>query len=142
LKIYLIGSLRNPAVPTFGNDLRNLGHEVFDDWHGAGPHADDHWQDYETIRGRSYPEALQGFAALNTYRFDLRHINDSDMAVLMLPAGKSGHLEFGYMMGQGKPGLIYFSEGIPDRWDLMYLFATNVCFTLEDLLREVQSIAS
>ena len=28
------------------------------------------------------------------------------------------------------------------RWDLMYLFATNVCFSLDDLLKEVQSLGS
>ena len=115
---------------------------MFDDWHGAGPKADDHWQEYETIRGRSYAEALTGAAAQNTYSFDLRHINHADMAVLMLPAGKSGHLEFGYMMGQGKPGLIYFSDGVPERWDLMYLFATSVHFTDESLFEGIREIAS
>lgn len=140
MNIYVIGSLRNPEVPVLGNHLRTLGHKVFDDWHGAGPNADDHWQEYETIRGRSYPEALQGFAANNTYQFDLRHIRVADLGILMLPAGKSGHLEFGYMMGQGKKGFIYFSEGLPERWDVMYLFATATCFSLEELLGKVQSV--
>ena len=142
MNIYLIGSLRNKEVPYFGNSLRALGHEVFDDWHGVGPHADDHWQEYETIRGRSYPEALAGDAAQNTFHFDLRHIQRADMAVMMLPAGKSGHLEFGYMIGQGKPGLIYFNEGPPERWDLMYLFATSVHFSLTSLLDGVRDFAS
>lgn len=142
MRIYLIGSLRNKDIPSLGNLLRAQGHEVFDEWFGAGPHADDHWQEYETERGRNYPEALAGYAANNIYQFDLRHIRTADIAILMLPAGKSGHLEFGYMMGQGKPGFIYFSEGLPERWDVMYLFATAVCFSLDKLIEEVQHVAS
>ena len=140
MKIYLIGSLRNPLIPDIGNELRRTGNEVFDDWFGSGPHADDHWQEYETERGRSYAESLEGFAAHNIYNFDLKHMCLADIAVLALPAGKSGHLEFGYMMGQGKPGFIYFSEGAPERWDVMYLFATGVCFTIEALLEKVKHV--
>ena len=41
-KIYTIGSLRNEKVPLIANALRDAGHEVFDDWYGAGPEADDY----------------------------------------------------------------------------------------------------
>ena len=46
-KIYLIGSLRNAKIAEIANKLRSAGHEVFDDWFGAGPEADDFWQKYE-----------------------------------------------------------------------------------------------
>lgn len=43
MKVYVIGSLRNPRIPEIANELREkLGCEVFDDWHAAGPHGDDH----------------------------------------------------------------------------------------------------
>ena len=45
--IYLIGSMRNPAVPVLANNLRKEGFKVFDDWSSPGPEADDYWQDYE-----------------------------------------------------------------------------------------------
>ncbi len=45
--------------------------------------------------------------------------------VLVLPAGKSGHLELGYLIGQGKPAYIWMPEE-PDRWDVMYRFADAV----------------
>lgn len=35
MKIYVIGSLRNPEIPKFANELRSLDFEVFDDWYGA-----------------------------------------------------------------------------------------------------------
>jgi hypothetical protein len=61
--IYLIGSLRNDNIPDIGKQLRDAGHEVFDDWWGAGPEADDCWKSYENRRGRTYREALAGNAA-------------------------------------------------------------------------------
>ena len=133
-KVYLMGSLRNPKLPGVGVELRAQGYDVFDDWFGAGPEADDKWQEYEAQRGRAYADALYGPAAENVFLFDKRNLDSSDMAVMVLPAGKSAHLELGYMLGQGKPGFIYFSEGEPERWDVMYQFATGVAFDMEQLI--------
>src|SRR3990167_2259749 len=132
-KVYLIGSLRNPEVPIVGNQLRSLGFDVFDDWWGAGDEADEKWQAYEQIRGRKYKEAIYGRAAENIFNFDLTHLNSSDFGVLMLPAGKSGHLELGYLIGQGKPTYVLFDRE-PDRWDVMYQFATEIFFNEGEML--------
>lgn len=131
--IYLIGSLRNTRAVLLGNRLRGAGVEVFDDWHAAGPEADDKWREYEQRRGRTYKEALRGEAAQHVYEFDLRHLQQCDGAILVLPCGKSGHLELGWMLGKGKPGFILM-EGEPERWDVMYLFATEVCSTEDELM--------
>lgn len=131
LKVYLIGSLRNPAIPGIANELRALGFDVFDDWFAAGPEADDKWRDYEKARGNTYIEALEGLAADHVFQFDFKHLNDSDAAVLVLPAGKSGCIEFGYMRGQNKPGWILLDN--PERWDVMFKFASGVYTSLEDL---------
>ena len=136
--IYLIGSLRNPKVPEVAAKLRAAGHDVFDDWFAAGPEADDYWQKYEQERGHNYKQALAGYAANHVYNFDKHHIDRCDTAVLMLPAGKSGHLELGYAVGSGKKGFILFDEEMPaDRWDVMYLFATGVFFDAESLIKEL-----
>lgn len=119
---YLIGSLRNPDIREIGNKLRSLGHEIFDDWHAAGPEADDHWKEYEIGKGNDYKAALQGHAAKHVFEFDLYHLNRADGGILVLPAGKSGHLELGYIIGQGKPGYVLFPNGekelrkLPDAW--------------------------
>ena len=136
-KIYLIGSLRNPNVPTIAAKLRSAGHEVFDDWFAAGPEADDYWQKYEQERGHNFKEALTGYSANHVYHFDKHHLDTNDIAILVLPAGKSGHLELGYMIGTGKPGYIFFDDVRPDRWDVMYLFATAVFFNTETLIKEL-----
>lgn len=138
--IYLIGSLRNPKVPEIASTLRAAGHDVFDDWYAAGERADDAWKDYELARGHSYAEALAGFAAEHVFQFDLHHINRCEAGLLVLPAGKSGHLELGYILGQGKPGYILLSD--PDRWDVMYKFATLVTTELDEILDDIKDRAN
>lgn len=134
--IYLIGSLRNPKVPETANLIEKIGFEAFDSWFSPGPEADDFWRKYETARGRSYAEALKSYAAQHVFEFDKYHIDRCDIGVLLMPAGKSGHLELGYMLGLGKPGFILFEEE-PERWDVMYQFANGVFFDTEDLLTEL-----
>lgn len=135
--LYLIGSLRNPAVPELANDMRKLGFNVFDDWWSAGKLADDHWQEYENIRGRHYKDALKGHSAQTLFNFDKTHLEKADIAVLLLPAGKSGHIELGWHLGHGKPGYILFDK-TPERYDVMYNFATDVFFAKEELFAELE----
>jgi len=131
--IYLIGSLRNPYVPAIAQTIRNAGFEVFDDWYAAGPEADDCWREYEQDRGHSYIEGLRGHAAKNVFQFDKTHLDRADAAVLLLPAGKSGHLELGYVIGRRRPGYILLDNN-PDRWDVMYQFADGVFISVDELI--------
>ena len=134
--IYLIGSLRNPAIPHVANALRAVGHEVFDDWHSAGEKADDSWKEYEKIRGRNYLEAIRGYAPTQIFEFDMQHVRAAGVGVLVLPAGRSGHLELGYMIGRGQAGYILF-DGEPerDRWDVMYKLAHGIFFDVDALVK-------
>jgi len=131
--LYLIGSLRNEEIPKLAQSLRkNCGLDVFDDWFAAGPEADDYWKSYEMDRGHSYAEALRGYAARHVFEFDLYHLNRCDSALLALPAGKSGHLELGYVIGSGKPGFILL-DGQDTRFDVMYQFAEKVFHSEEEM---------
>lgn len=131
--IYLIGSLRAPKIPEIGNSLRKLGFDVFDDWWAASEDADDWWMHYEKGRGHSYADALNGLAAQHVYDFDKFHLDRDDIGVLVLPCGKSGHLELGYLCGKNKPTYVLFAEGEPERYDVMYKLCTSVHFSLASL---------
>lgn len=139
MRIYLIGSLRNPEIPHLANRIRELGFDVFDDWFAAGPKADDCWREYEQIRGRTFTQALGGRAAHNVFQFDRANLEAADIVVLALPAGKSGHLELGWAAGQSKPTFVLLDN--PDRWDVMYQFATAVADTEEKLLTILRGYA-
>lgn len=132
--VYVIGSLRNPYIPIWAQNIREeLKVEVFDDWHSAGPEADDMWKLYETGRGRSFLEALDGHAAKHVFDFDLHHLTKATHVVLVLPAGKSGHLELGWAAGKGKKTFVVLDD--PDRWDVMYQFVDHVVPDTDELIR-------
>lgn len=137
MRIYLIGSLRNSRIPAIARELREVGLFVFDDWYSAGPEADDHWQKYEQSKGHSYRDALLGEAARHVFEFDRDHILTSDAVVLVTPAGKSGHMELGWALGQGKKGYVLLDAPV-DRWDVMYRFATGVCPSVTSLIRTIR----
>lgn len=126
--LYLIGSLRNERILELGNTLR-VNHpdfEVFNDWYAAGPEADDFWKEYEQSRGRTYQEALAGHAAKNVFAFDKRHLDRCTHALLVLPAGKSGHMEVmyaTYAVG-AKTAILLDPEDV--RWDVMYQFVPTI----------------
>lgn len=128
--IYIAGSLRNPKMPEFRDWLQSQLPEqrVFMDWYAAGPNADDHWKTYYQELGMTYEQALTAPASVNVYNFDKKHIDMSDFMVLVLPAGKSGHMELGYQIGRGKHGIILLEDGV-DRWDVMYQFASLVTYS-------------
>lgn len=133
--IYVIGSLRNPEIPKVGNLLRGIGLGVFDDWFSAGPRADDHWKEYEQGRGNSFKEALDGFACRHVFAFDRFHLDRTDASLLVLPAGKSGHLELGYSIGSGKRGFILADPNTDlDRWDVMIRFAERYFTSVEEMM--------
>ncbi len=135
--IYVIGSMRNPRVQEVAKLLREAGFEVFDDWISPGPEADDKWQEYERARGRTYKEALAGYHARHVYELDKLHLDRCDAAVLVLPAGKSAHMELGYLRGRDKPVYVLM-DGEPEKYDIMYLLASGVCMSDEELLEALK----
>lgn len=131
--IYLIGSLKNPRVPEIAIELRTAGFEVFDEWYSAGPEADDWWQAHCTQRGMNYQQALESPHAETVFAFDLKWIHAADAVVLILPAGKSAHLELGYAEGIRKRTAILL-DGEPARFDVMYKFVDFVAADLSELV--------
>ena len=132
MNIYLIGALKNPEVPSITNYLTSLGFEVFSDWWAASEDADDWLRDYYKTRGYSYKQTINSFAAKHIFEFDKHHLDRCDIAVMLMPCGKSGHLELGYVIGQGKPGYVLF-DSVPERVDIMYNFATDIFFSKDEL---------
>lgn len=108
--------------------------EVFDDWYAAGPEADDYWKEYELARGRGYTEALKGHAARHVFEFDKHHLDTSSHALLVLPAGKSGHMELMYAQyGVGAHTAILL-DPVDVRWDVMYQFVPTILQSEKDVV--------
>ena len=137
MRVYLGGSLKNQTgVPAVARQLREAGHEVFDEWITPGPDADDHLWAYGKARGLNAKQTLETYAARHIFEFDKHHLDRSDAIVLVMPAGKSAFLELGYMLGKGKPGIILMEQD-PERIDVMFQFADIATSVAEviDILR-------
>jgi hypothetical protein len=92
----------------------------------AGYEADDMWKDYEQGRGRTYQEALNGYAARHVFNFDKYHLDRATHILLVLPAGKSGHMEitYGQYATKAKCGILLDPEDV--RFDVMYQFIDHI----------------
>jgi hypothetical protein len=140
-KLYIAGSLRNPRIPQVAQAIRSadLRLDVFDDWFAVGPDADDHWRAYEMAKGAGYMEALLGHTAKHVFQFDKKHLDESDGLLLVLPAGKSAHLELGYMAGRGLWTGILLEDKDPERWDVMYQFADYLFSDVSEVIDQLRS---
>lgn len=134
--VYIIGSMSNEVVPETAKQIRAAGFEAFDSWYSPGPEADEYWKAHAIQQGQSYSEALKDYHARNVFEFDKRHLDRCDMALLVMPAGRSGHLELGYMIGSGKRAWILLDS--PDRWDIMVQFATGWSESLDEIIHEMK----
>jgi len=127
-RIYIAASwaMRNIAI-TLAQRLRTEGFEVdcfcdnttgryifnFKDIVGNHP------EEWDALRMLMEPEVKKAFAE------DKKWLDWCDTCILLLPSGRSAHLEAGYVKGCGKKFYIY-GEFLHSEWDVMYGFADGL----------------
>lgn len=135
MKIYVASSWRNAIQPTVVTALRERGHEVYDFRHPLpgddGFHwsaIDPEWQEWSPQRFRvalEHPIARHGFGS------DFSAMRWADAFVMVMPCGRSAHLEAGWAMGMGKPTAILLSDGEPE---LMYSMADLLATDVDEVI--------
>jgi len=136
-RVYLASSWRNPLQPTAVQILRENGHEVYDfrnPFNGvpgfAWSEIDPDWKNWTANEYRRHlttnPVAARGFLS------DFRAMQWADTCVLLLPCGRSAHLEAGWFTGQGKRCIILTQNG--EEPELMALLATDICVNIHEVL--------
>lgn len=78
----------------------------------------------------SHPRAAQGFNA------DFAAMRWADTCVMLLPSGRSAHLEIGWMAGAGKRTIILTQDG--EEPELMALLCDKICISPEEVLEELE----
>lgn len=135
MKIYVASSWRNPTQPDMVKALRQEGHEVYDFRNPRPGDKGFHWSeidpDWTTWNPRTFRWALSHPIAVIGFRSDFDAMKWADAGVLVMPCGRSAHLEAGYFVGAGKPLHILLSDGEPE---LMYKMATGIHTNLEELV--------
>jgi hypothetical protein len=136
-KIYIASSWKNAdKVRIIANLLRADGHKVFDFTDpdnregnldkfvfGAKQWAEFSGKNPDQIE---YKDFLTWTPTLRAFKSDKAGLDWSDTVVLVLPSGRSSHLESGYGVGAGKD-LFIFGDLPVGEFDAMYGFA-EACF--------------
>ena len=136
MRIYVASSWRNPYQPTIVEVLRGEGFEVYDFRHPAPGDDGFRWAEidpaWQVWTPAQYREALQHPLAQLGFAQDKLALEMADATVLVLPCGRSAHLELGYAKGLGQRTAVLMLE--PAEAELMYLLCDQVCLTVEELL--------
>lgn len=137
--VYVASSWRCQRQPLVVKALRGAA-DVYDFREpvpgGAGfswREIDPEWQSWSPDRfvaNLDHPIAVGGFRA------DMNALQACDACVLVMPCGRSAHLELGYAIGAGKPTAILLEDGEPE---LMYAMADLVTGDLVAVVNWVMS---
>lgn len=143
-RIYVASSWRNTYQPEIVSQLRADGHWVYDfrnPEYGLKDgfrwsHLDEGWKDWTPEGYRAsllhHPVAALGF---NT---DLRAMKWADTCVLVMPCGRSAHLEAGWCAGAGKHTIIHIPEACEP--ELMNMLADDITVNMSELRLALQGI--
>lgn len=133
-RIYVASSWRNELQPEVVMALRADGPVVYDfknprpfntgfKWSEIDPNWEQ-WTPAEYRAALDHPVAQRGFAS------DFDAMKWADTFVLVLPCGRSAHLELGWAAGQGKQTLILLDKMEPE---LMVKMVDHICLDLEEV---------
>ena len=142
MKIYLASSWRNAQYPSVLEQLRAAGFDVYDfrhpvrgDYGFSWSEIDPDWQKWDVDgyrRGLAHPAAERGS------KFDMDALKDCDTCVLLLPCGRSAHLELGYAVGAGKK--TYVLQLGPQEPELMVKMCTDIAASVPELLTMLRAL--
>jgi len=145
MKIYVASSWRNERQPIVVQKLREEGHEVYD-FRNPKEHSHErdegfHWSDIDPDWMKWTPEqfvsALDHPLAAAGFKSDMEGIETAEALVLVMPCGRSAHLEMGYAAGAGIPTIILMADGEPE---LMYKMATAFAIDLDGVMESLKGI--
>lgn len=142
MKIYVASSWRNDYQPDVVRALRELDHDVYDFKNPSPGDNGFHWSEvdggYKGWTPLEYVHALQHPISQAGFKSDFDAMQWADACVLVLPCGRSAHIEAGWFVGCGKPLLILL-DGTYEP-ELMYLMADSIHDGLGPLLLRLQEI--
>jgi hypothetical protein len=143
MRIYVASSWRNPYQPTVVTALRGAGYTTYDFRHPAPGDDGFAWSEidpaWQTWTPAQYRDALQHPLAQVGFAQDKLALQMADVTVLVLPCGRSAHLELGYAAGQGQRTAVLMLE--PNEAELMYGLCDRVCLTMNEVLSWLHGIA-
>ena len=136
--IYVASSWRNPLYDGVVVILTAAQVPLYDFKHPEAGHAGFHWHamdpDWETWSAEAYRNALADPRAAEGFPLDMDAMQACDTLVLVLPCGRSAHLERGDAIGAGKKTIIFSPPGVHVAPELMDKAADHRCLSVRELV--------
>lgn len=138
MKVYIASSWRNKYFERIVEAVRAEGFEVFDFKNPAPGQTGFHWSeigpDWREWSPNAFVAALHHDLAVQGFEADMGGLRGADVVVLLMPCGRSAHLEAGWAAGAGKRLIIFLPVGEPSEPKLMYKMADMVVTTVGECL--------
>lgn len=146
MKIYIASSWKNAeTVRGLAELLRLNGHDVFDftnpekraDGLDTFDFAAEDWSG-EPLNKIDWLDFMEYQPTKRAYKSDKAGLHWADVVILLLPSGRSSHIEAGFAIGLGKKVYLW-GDLPPGEFDTMYLLADG-CYRskqLPKLLKEI-----
>ena len=133
MKIYLASSWKNPyfnlLMELLKRDLPNDKIYNFRDSNSSfGFHQLKEWNG--TLK--SYQECRKNYVFEKALENDFCALQNANLVILLLPSGRSSHLEIGYAIGKEKQTIL-FNPSIGYEFDLMHSLIPYHAWNLKDL---------
>lgn len=143
MRIYLASSWKNQqAVLNLADCLEKEGFEVDAFCRATDNRYSFHWSELvdseDDLANYDAIDMLSDSRTQRAFKEDKKWLDWADCVIMMLPCGRSSHLEAGYGKGQGK--LLYIYGYMPKgEFDVMYGLADGL-FKSEDLSAMIRGL--
>lgn len=148
-RIYIASSWKNPYQQQLVEELRKRGHKVYDFKHPCGRNDSVVWESVSVtqnlrsaykencLKGDEFKRMLSDRQSIKRFDEHFAAMQDADTCVLLLPAGRSSHIEAGHMNGMGKRVFVMDTSKTVTP-ELMYLALDDYFFDFEDLYKALE----
>lgn len=134
-RIYVASSWRNKIQPKVVLALRKDGHSVYDFKNPAPGNNGFAWSEIDPLwqhwTARQYVDALDHPVAKRGFACDFNAMKWADTFLLVLPCGRSAHLELGWAVGTAKQTMILTRNG--EEPELMAKMCDHICVSLKEV---------
>ena len=143
MRIYVASSWRNEArQQATVLALRDAGHDVYDFRNPAPGDTGFGWRQCATPEQVKDPRAFRDEVlthpiAKSGFDKDMRALRDADATVLVLPCGRSAHLELGYAIGALQHTIVLLDDPMSEP-ELMYLACSQMCTSIAEVVEALR----
>lgn len=146
MNVYVASSWRNLYQPVVVDEVRLAGHEPYDFRHPEWQDNGFRWTDVMLspddnglVNEWDFLLALTHSLAAKGFKSDFDALQKADACVLVLPCGRSAHLELGYAVGNGTPTAILL-DGPMVTPELMYKMVDFIATSTKEIIEWLDTL--